>query len=93
MTSLASEPMPFVEMQASLAQDLVRLSQRMALRMIGSKMGTGGSSGTEYLRQTAEKHRVFTDLFDLSTFFIPRSALPELPPEVAETMNFQYSSP
>ena len=62
----------------------------MVMRMIGSKMGTAGSSGTDYLRETADKHKVFTDLFDLSTFLIPRSALPVLPPEVARTMSFQY---
>jgi tryptophan 2,3-dioxygenase len=63
----------------------------MVLRMIGRKTGTGGTSGIDYLRETAEKHKVFTDLFNLSTFFLPRSALPELPPEVARTMSFQYS--
>ena len=63
----------------------------MALRMIGRKIGTGGSSGHDYLRQTAEKHRVFSDLFSLSTFFIPRSALPDLPPKVRQAMGFQFS--
>lgn len=62
----------------------------MVRRMIGAKMGTGGSSGTDYLRETADKHKVFTDLFDLSTFLIPRSARPELPPEIARTMSFHY---
>jgi tryptophan 2,3-dioxygenase len=62
----------------------------MVLRMIGAKMGTGGTSGVDYLRETAEKHKVFLDLFDLSTFLIPRSALPKLPPEVERTMSFQY---
>ena len=46
----------------------------------------------DYLRETAEKHKVFLDLFDLSTFLIPRSALPKLPPAVARTMSFQYST-
>ncbi len=63
----------------------------MALRMIGRKIGTGGSSGHDYLRQTAEQHRVFNDLFSLSTFFIPRSALPDLPPKVRQAMGFQFS--
>jgi tryptophan 2,3-dioxygenase len=63
----------------------------MVLRMIGKKMGTGGTSGIDYLRETAERHKVFTDLFNLSTFFIPRSALPELPPEVRKKMSFQWS--
>ena len=63
----------------------------MVLRMIGAKMGTGGSSGTEYLRETAERHKVFTDLFRLSTYFLPRSALPVLPPDVVKTMSFQFT--
>ena len=63
----------------------------MVLRMIGRKIGTGGSSGHDYLRQTAEEHRVFTDLFSLSTFFIPRSSLPDLPPKVRAAMGFQFS--
>jgi tryptophan 2,3-dioxygenase len=63
----------------------------MVSRMIGGRIGTGGTSGGDYLRETAEKHRVFTDLFNLSTFLIPRSALPKLPPEVERKMSFQYS--
>ncbi len=60
----------------------------MARRMIGGRIGTGGTSGHEYLRETAERSRVFADLFDLSTFFIPRSELPDLPPEVEQKMHF-----
>jgi tryptophan 2,3-dioxygenase len=63
----------------------------MVSRMIGAKTGTGGTSGIEYLRETAEKHKVFTDLFHMSTYFIPRSALPKLPPEVERTMSFHYT--
>jgi hypothetical protein len=33
---------------------------------------------------------VFGDLFDMPTFFIPRSTLPELPPEVRDQMDFRY---
>jgi tryptophan 2,3-dioxygenase len=63
----------------------------MVWRMIGTRVGTGGTSGTEYLREAAERYKVFTDFFNLSTFFLPRSALPALPPEVAEKMRFQYT--
>jgi len=62
-------------------------------RMIGGRIGTGGTSGHEYLAAAARRHRVFNDLFDLPTFFIPRSALPPLPPEVAEQMGFRYGPP
>lgn len=64
----------------------------MVQRMIGRKVGTGGSSGHEYLRQTAERHRVFADLFALSTFFIPRSLLPLLPETVKAAMEYRYAS-
>ncbi|NND71729.1 MAG: tryptophan 2,3-dioxygenase [Rhodothermales bacterium] len=60
----------------------------MVSRMIGSKIGTGGSSGHNYLSKVAEHNRVFTDLFNLSTLYIPRSELPELPKAVVEKMGF-----
>ncbi len=63
----------------------------MVQRMIGVKIGTGGSSGHDYLRRTVEAHRVFADLFQLSTYLIPRSALPPLPPEVQARMGFVYA--
>jgi tryptophan 2,3-dioxygenase len=63
----------------------------MVQRMIGRKVGTGGSSGHDYLRRTAERHRVFADLFALSTFFIPRSQLPALPEELRQAMGYRYS--
>jgi tryptophan 2,3-dioxygenase len=65
----------------------------MVQRMIGVKIGTGGSSGHDYLRRTVDAHRVFADLFQLSTYLIPRSALPPLPPEVQGRMGFVYSNP
>ena len=65
----------------------------MVQRMIGLKVGTGGSSGHDYLRRTSEQHRVFGDLFALSTFFIPRSRLPALPAEVRQAMSYRYAEP
>ncbi|MCS6988955.1 MAG: tryptophan 2,3-dioxygenase [Chloroherpetonaceae bacterium] len=61
-------------------------------RMIGTKIGTGGSSGHAYLKQTIDAHRIFTDFFNLSTFLIPRSALPELPAEAERELGFFYGS-
>lgn len=67
--------------------------QRHALmvhRMIGAKIGTGGTSGHAYLAAAAKRHRVFGDLFDLPTYFVPRSALPQLPAEVSAQLRFQF---
>lgn len=64
----------------------------MAHRMIGRKIGTGGSAGHRYLKSAAEKHKVFSDLFDLSTYLLPRSALPTLPAEVERKLRFAYEA-
>lgn len=63
----------------------------MAQRMLGTKVGTGGSSGHEYLKRAAEKNRVYLDLFNLSTFLIPRSKLPVLPTELKRQLDFYMS--
>ncbi|RXG57906.1 Tryptophan 2,3-dioxygenase [Armadillidium vulgare] len=49
-------------------------------RMIGSQViGTGGSSGYQYLRSTlSDRYKVFLDLFNLSTYLIPRNCIPPL---------------
>lgn len=48
-------------------------------RMIGNKFGTGGSSGYQYLRATiSDRYKVFLDLFNLSTYLIPRTFIPPL---------------
>ena len=60
----------------------------MAQRMLGGKIGTGGSSGHEYLESSISGKRIFSDLFNLSTYLIPRSQLPVLPPSLLRNLNF-----
>ncbi len=64
----------------------------MAHRMLGSKVGTGGSSGHRYLKAATDKHRIYADLTNLATFLIPRSHLPPLPKEIREKLGFHYTS-
>lgn len=64
----------------------------MVHRLLGTKIGTGGSSGHEYLKMAAENNRVYIDLFNLSTYIIPRTLLPELPKNLREEMNFSISN-
>ena len=64
---------------------------QMVLRMLGRKTGTGGSSGHAYLRETAIKHHIFTDLHNISTLLIPRSELPALPPRLVKQLGFFYT--
>ena len=50
---------------------------RMVERLIGRRVGTGGSSGVDYLDRTT-KYRVFTELWAVRSLLSPRAALPEL---------------
>ena len=50
---------------------------RMVERMIGRRVGTGGSSGVDYLDKTA-KVRIFTDLWAVRTVLLPRQSLDDV---------------
>ncbi len=65
---------------------------QMVLRMIGRKTGTGGSSGHQYLKSTAQQHQIFTDLYQVATLLIPRSDLPPLPDSIRQHLGFHFSS-
>ncbi len=64
---------------------------QMVMRMIGKKMGTGGSSGHDYLKATAAKHHVFQDFHNISTLLVPSSYVPVLPVDISKQMNFHFS--
>lgn len=66
----------------------------MVQRMIGSQqLGTGGSSGYQYLRSTlSDRYKVFLDLFNLSTFLIPRSSIPPLTKHMQTQLNIGKST-
>lgn len=66
-------------------------------RMLGSQqLGTGGSSGYQYLRSTmSDRYKIFLDLFNMSTFLIPRDEIPPLTEEmkyVLRTHSFNEGS-
>jgi tryptophan 2,3-dioxygenase len=87
---------PFMFLQKLIDMDELLTTWRnrhaqMVLRTLGQKIGTGGSSGYDYLKTTADKHRVFYDLHNISTLLIPRSFLPALPTELKEKLDFNFS--
>jgi len=65
---------------------------QMVMRMLGKKVGTGGSSGHEYLASTAAKHHIFADFHNVSTLLIPRSELPILPEKFKRNLGFHFST-
>lgn len=60
----------------------------MVHRMIGSRMGTGGSAGAEYLKASRDKHFVFKELGDVNSYLIQRNKLPKLSPELEKSLGF-----
>lgn len=94
--------MPVLQLPFRLLQALMDIDESLTLwrlrhalmveRMIGVRPGTGGSSGHGYLRATAEKHRIFIDLFHLSTYLLAGRDLPALPEDVRRRMGFSYGA-
>ena len=50
---------------------------RMVERIIGRRVGTGGSAGVDYLDRTT-KFRIFKDLWSVRTLLLPRQHIPGL---------------
>ena len=79
--------LPLLAWPRKLISTLIELEQSMILwrtsharmveRMIGKRIGTGGSSGVDYLDMTT-KYRVFVDLWAVRSILIKKEALPEL---------------
>ncbi|HKX46625.1 MAG TPA: tryptophan 2,3-dioxygenase family protein, partial [Planctomycetota bacterium] len=79
--ALLAWPNALVEALLELEQTFLIFRQRharMVERVIGRRTGTGGSSGVDYLDQTALTYRVFRDLWEVRTFQIPAGAAPKL---------------
>lgn len=60
----------------------------MVHRMIGTRIGTGGSSGKDYLKSAADKHYIFREIAQLNSFLIERRKLPQLPKDVEGRLGF-----
>ncbi|MEJ0102918.1 MAG: tryptophan 2,3-dioxygenase family protein [Bacteroidota bacterium] len=60
----------------------------MVHRMIGTRIGTGGSTGKDYLRAAAEKHYIFKEIAQLNSFLIERKRLPALSTEMENKLGF-----
>lgn len=60
----------------------------MVRRMIGLRVGTGGTSGAGYLEGTLSQHYAFREITELATFLIERSKRPGLPNTLKEKVSF-----
>ncbi len=93
---------PILQMPYNLLNNVIEIDElfttwryrhsQMVLRMLGRKIGTGGSSGYDYLHATAVKHHIFWDFHNISTLLIPRSEIPVLPDELKRELGFYFTS-
>lgn len=94
--------LPALQMPFKILNTLVEIDQNfttwryrhalMVQRILGTKIGTGGSSGHEYLKSTTERNRAFLDFFNLATYLIPKQMIPELPKELKDQLDIAYDS-
>lgn len=60
----------------------------MVTRMIGTRVGTGNSSGRGYLKAAMDKHYIFTELAQLNGLLVARHSLPKLPTPLGQSLGF-----
>ena len=61
---------------------------QMVRRMIGTRIGTGGSSGEQYLQGAVNKNYIYKELAGVITFLIERRSLPQLPRRLHQALRF-----
>jgi tryptophan 2,3-dioxygenase len=60
----------------------------MVHRTIGTRIGTGGSTGRDYLKSALDKHYIFKEVAQLTSFLIERKKLPSLSKEMEQRLGF-----
>jgi tryptophan 2,3-dioxygenase len=78
---LLSWPAEIIDRLIALEQSMLVFRQRharMVERVIGRRVGTGGSDGVDYLDQTALKYRVFHEVWTARTLLLRRELTPKV---------------
>jgi tryptophan 2,3-dioxygenase len=89
---------PLLQLPFQLLNNLLEIDEQLSTwrhrhmnmvhRMIGTRIGTGGSSGKDYLKSAADKHYIFKEIAQLTSFLIERRKLPQLPKAVERKLGF-----
>ena len=92
---------PILQLPFQLLNNLLEIDEQlstwryrhmnMVQRMIGTRIGTGGSSGKDYLRAALEKHYIFKEVAQLTSFLIERSKLPKLSGDIERQLGFSHA--
>ncbi|HMO61741.1 MAG TPA: tryptophan 2,3-dioxygenase family protein [Ferruginibacter sp.] len=62
----------------------------MVQRTIGTRIGTGGSTGTTYLKGAMDSHSIFKEIAQLGSFLTDRNTLPPLPQALVEKLGYHF---
>ena len=91
---------PLLELPFQLLDTLLEIDNQMGnwryrhinmvRRMIGSRIGTGGSSGAGYLQGAMEKHYIFKEISQLNSFLVDRRKLPVLPAALVTQLGYGF---
>jgi tryptophan 2,3-dioxygenase len=89
---------PLLHLPYELLSVLLEIDEQLAMwryrhihmvqRTIGKRVGTGGSTGAQYLRGAADSHYIFKEFAELTSFLLPRNMLPQLPARLVQDLSF-----
>jgi tryptophan 2,3-dioxygenase len=91
---------PLFRLPFALLNSLIEIDEQLATfryrhlqmvrRMIGTRVGTGGSSGEQYLQGAVNRNYIFKELAGVITFLIERCHLPALPLPLRRALRFNF---
>jgi tryptophan 2,3-dioxygenase len=89
---------PILQLPFQLLNSLLEIDEQLSTwryrhmnmvhRMIGTRIGTGGSTGRDYLKGALDKHYIFAEIARLTSFLIERRKLPVLSAEMERRLGF-----
>jgi len=89
---------PILQLPFQLLNNLLEIDEQLSTwryrhmnmvhRMIGTRIGTGGSTGRDYLKGALDKHYIFAEIARLTSFLIERKHLPKLSPVLEQRLGF-----
>jgi tryptophan 2,3-dioxygenase len=89
---------PIMQLPFQLLNNLLEIDEQLSTwryrhmsmvhRMIGTRIGTGGSTGREYLKGALDKHYIFAEIARLTSFLVERRKLPVLSTEMEKRLGF-----
>ncbi|MBA3832595.1 MAG: tryptophan 2,3-dioxygenase [Chthoniobacterales bacterium] len=92
---------PLFRLPFALLNSLIEIDEQLATfryrhlqmvrRMIGTRVGTGGSSGEQYLQGAVNRNYIFKELAGVITFLIERCHLPALPSRLHRALRFNFN--